>query len=369
MRLKKTLFIFVTIIAFVFNCNKKEKGFFTVEVIDGVRHVYNYKPQWGDEPKFTLEFARKIGVFEGPDENYMFYYPDYVAKDKNGILYIVDTGNHRIQKFDAQGNYLATIGREGEGPGEFYSPSILEFDAQGNLIVISRLGRSPSFDSQIKVLNVEGKELRRYTTIKDIGPLRLLKSGNLVMGPKYAGYPYRGETFEKKDMLIRIYNFEGNLLEAFVEPVIRSEFVNTSIVFTVDLMDNIYLTYPNRNLIEKYTAEGKLLMQIRRQLNYLEEKKSGSRTEPSMMSECIDIDKKGRIWVMTRRRQLTGDERLSLETEVDYYELEIFDKEGILLGKIPMDFYFDKFRIIDERIYFIDPTRAMCVYEYKIVEK
>jgi len=46
-----------------------------IEYEDGVRIIHNDKPIWGDNPKVSLEFVRQIGVFEGPDENYMFYLP------------------------------------------------------------------------------------------------------------------------------------------------------------------------------------------------------------------------------------------------------------------------------------------------------
>ena len=37
-----------------------------VEVIDGVRHVHNTAPKWGESPKISLEFVRKFGEFYKP---------------------------------------------------------------------------------------------------------------------------------------------------------------------------------------------------------------------------------------------------------------------------------------------------------------
>jgi hypothetical protein len=57
----------------------------------------------------------------------------------------LDSGNHRIQKFDKDGNYLQTIGRKGEGPGEFMRPFRIFLDEQGN-IYVSEIRKLNLFD-------------------------------------------------------------------------------------------------------------------------------------------------------------------------------------------------------------------------------
>ncbi|MDE2795314.1 MAG: 6-bladed beta-propeller [Gemmatimonadota bacterium] len=42
-----------------------------------------------------------------------------VAFDASGNLYILDSGNYRVVVIDPQGRFVKTIGRAGEGPGEF----------------------------------------------------------------------------------------------------------------------------------------------------------------------------------------------------------------------------------------------------------
>ena len=124
----------------------------------------------------TLEFVRKIGDIEAPDENTAFYLPSDVAVDKEGNIYILDTGNHRLQKFNPQGEFLITIGRQGQGPGEFYFPSSVSLDPQGNIYV------ADPYNKRIEVLSPEGKEIKTIRLQEEGGEkIRCRTDGQLVL--------------------------------------------------------------------------------------------------------------------------------------------------------------------------------------------
>ncbi|RMH05045.1 MAG: hypothetical protein D6704_10190 [Nitrospirae bacterium] len=83
------------------------------------------------------------GSFDGA-----FFYPRGLAVDFVGNIYVADEGNHRIQKFDARGNFLIKWGKEGSGPGQFKSPWGVACDALGNVYVVdSGNHRVQKFDS------------------------------------------------------------------------------------------------------------------------------------------------------------------------------------------------------------------------------
>ena len=65
-----------------------------------------------------------------------FRVPDAVRVDPGGtLLFVSDQRNHRIQVFDLDGVFQYTIGSFGSGPGELREPEDLTFDAEGNLVV------------------------------------------------------------------------------------------------------------------------------------------------------------------------------------------------------------------------------------------
>jgi hypothetical protein len=64
-------------------------------------------------------FERMWPVHQQP---WFFAFPGGIATDKNGNVFIADTGNHRIQKLTSDGQLVTKWGSQGSGAGEFDSP-------------------------------------------------------------------------------------------------------------------------------------------------------------------------------------------------------------------------------------------------------
>ena len=64
--------------------------------------------------------VRKFG--SNGRNNGQFSYPRGVAFDSQNHLYVVDSGNDRVQKFDTNGNYLLQFGSEGASDGQLNNP-------------------------------------------------------------------------------------------------------------------------------------------------------------------------------------------------------------------------------------------------------
>ncbi|MBI2953768.1 MAG: DUF11 domain-containing protein [Chloroflexi bacterium] len=65
-----------------------------------------------------------------------FSYPEGVAVDGNGNVYVLDGANGRIQKFDADGSFIAKWNSSGSDDGQFSSPSGVAVDGSRNVYVV-----------------------------------------------------------------------------------------------------------------------------------------------------------------------------------------------------------------------------------------
>ncbi|MFC1733182.1 NHL repeat-containing protein [candidate division KSB1 bacterium] len=354
---------------------------FTVEVIDGVRHVHNHTPQWGNEPKVKLEFVQKIGELEGEDENYLFYHPGSVVRDSSGNIYVVDTGNCRIQVFNENGVYLKTIGRKGQGPGEFELPRNLFFHSDGNLYV-----GEPNY-SRIIVLSPEGKEIRRINLDNRHDIVRFMRSGRMVM-PADVSEMLESQVMVEDAPLASLLDVDGSLLKEFGHTQ-NFDDVNIYIYanlcdFALDSGDNIYLTMFFQNRIEKYTPGGDMVFHADRVINFepkygLDNRQieAGGQTfnipvmHFTLVSWGIAIDPDDRVWVRSYKKEteFTIPRELDEEDDVsDYLEFQLYDTDGVWLDSVPAPQEGSPV-IIGDRLFLVDTDMEMCVYEYKIVEK
>jgi len=377
-----------------------------VETVEGVRVVHNEKSgKWGKNPQVSLEFVRTIGELETEDENIAFHIPSDIAVDDQGNIYVLDAGNHRIQKFDPEGKYLATFGRRGQGPAEFYLPSSLVLNHQGYMYI------SDSQNRRVQILKPDGTEHKTITFHQTSpGIVRLNSPGELVMGKggimiRIGGGPSDSEGLPK---LIKVLDLEGNVQREFGEAKkFRDEQISNAgnnFHFVLDQDDNVYIAFDFQNRIEKYSPEGQLLWSSDRDLSYSTDlsklkadvKRSGGNINIQMpdMNRCsngIAVDSAGRVWVVNLKRQMKEEERvgqhmsvmntggqrtMSLKYEgatdlrkTDMYQLEVYDQEGILLGTLPLTHFVDDIWIMKDRVFMLDKMRGAQFYEYRIIEK
>ncbi|MFC1529866.1 6-bladed beta-propeller [Gemmatimonadota bacterium] len=97
---------------------------FEVTVVEGVtRAVSSSVPKYS-EPLFEYEEVLWLNQDYDRPESLLNRVGQTILGD-DGCFYLVDYGDQRIVVFDSEGEYSHSIGREGEGPGEFRYPSIL----------------------------------------------------------------------------------------------------------------------------------------------------------------------------------------------------------------------------------------------------
>jgi len=375
-----------------------------IETVDGVRIVHNRgEGIWEKSPRIALEKICAIGDIEAESEEVAFYMPLDMALDADGNLYVLDTGNHRIQKFSPEGVYLATLGRQGQGPGEFNFPGSLDIDEAGGLIVASPYGQ------KIQFLDMSGVETGSLTLQEIISEYFRASGTDLLVSAVRRQPPMPDDEDQKKslDPLLQFMDREGKVVKTFGKPRdYKHGFVNAkgnNVRFTIGGDGSICVTFRFQNRIDKYSADGEILWQAERDLNYnarkpltkgtIERNASGGISMHSPQfntcSEAVAVDEGGRIWVVTLERQLKDEEEAGTNTSIsrgdqgttlsmrpwsedeippttDAYVLEVFDAEGVLLQRFPLDHYADVLRTSGDRLYILDKIRRMQVHVYRI---
>jgi sugar lactone lactonase YvrE len=104
----------------------------------------------------TLKLLRRIGT--GGKNHYLttpgdFGAPQGVAVDQDGNVYVTDTLNNRVEIFDADGAFISTFGKNGDGPGYFARPKGIAIDSDGHIWVADEM------QDRLQVFNREGQLL------------------------------------------------------------------------------------------------------------------------------------------------------------------------------------------------------------------
>lgn len=371
-----------------------------IETVDGVRIVHNKKGGvWGGDPKVSIELVRKIGDVDTDDENLAFSSPLDMAVDGAGGIYILDSGNQRIQVFGPDGKYLRTIGRRGQGPGEFENPNSISIDRQGNLHVLD------GAQKRIQVFTPRGDVLKTIPLTKlRVDRLRLLGSGAMVVRG-YEDFGMGGIPKEQdKPKLVKLLGPDLGIIGEFGEPFDYGEavtnLVGNSCEFEVDSEDHVYLGFLYQNRVEKYSPDGRMLWRADRELNYSTKLIEKGRQEvtpnstrffgPKLNRVAVGlaVDGHGRTWVVTCDRQIKKEEEVTImmsgsvnggstrqivgDTDLrktNMYKLEVFGPDGVLLGAILLTHFVDGIWIRQDRLFLLDRDRGVCFYECKIIEK
>lgn len=87
---------------------------------------------WGTEATVVPEVT--IGQLDGPEE-YLFGSIGSIAVADDGTIYVLDLQAQHVRVFDSLGGYVETLGRRGEGPGEFTSAEAIAVLPDGRLAV------------------------------------------------------------------------------------------------------------------------------------------------------------------------------------------------------------------------------------------
>jgi DNA-binding beta-propeller fold protein YncE len=91
-------------------------------------------------PQLLTKWGGGLGPGHASDpraqEPGQFRSPWGIVVDGQGDVFVSDTGNQRIQKFDREGNFITQWGGFGNGDGQFNFPYGVAVDARGSVFVV-----------------------------------------------------------------------------------------------------------------------------------------------------------------------------------------------------------------------------------------
>jgi DNA-binding beta-propeller fold protein YncE len=137
----------------------------------------------------SFKLLRKIGTTGRNHElttEGNFGGPFGAAVDKDGNLYVTDMLNNRVEVFDAEGNYVRTWGKTGDGVGEFGRPKGIAVDCDGHIWVVDQaLDRVTIFANQGMPLLAFGTHGKVASQFKGIVGITIDKDNRVFTVEQY----------------------------------------------------------------------------------------------------------------------------------------------------------------------------------------
>jgi hypothetical protein len=162
----------------------------------------NFIPMESRAEKQSLKFTKNLVIGKNSgDSNFIFSAISDIDLDNEGNIYILDTMDYRIQKFDDQGTFHNSIKlKRGQGPEELSFSPIMAVTPKGEIAIMDRMAR------KILIYNIDGT-FKRFFKL-DFYPIDLeyYADGYLAL---------LGLTNEK---IIHIFDLEGQKKQSFGEP-------------------------------------------------------------------------------------------------------------------------------------------------------
>ena len=174
-------------------------------------------------------------------------WPEEVAIDSSGNVYVVDFSNHQVQKFDSNGLLLTMWGSLGSGPGQFSNPSGVAIDSSGNVYVTDR-STSPiqKFDSNGLFLTRWGSAASGPGQLVNVNGIAIDQSNNVYV---VSTSTYRIQKFDSNGAYLGGWGSFGSAPGQF----------NGLLSVAIDSSGNVYTLEEGNNRIQKFDSNGAYL--------------------------------------------------------------------------------------------------------------
>ncbi|MFL5731561.1 MAG: DUF2298 domain-containing protein, partial [Chloroflexia bacterium] len=229
-------------------------------------------PQGASGPPAGLFDMGQAGAGNG-----QFDLPRGIARDAKGNFFVADTQNERIEKFDSSGKWLLAFGSTGTGNGQFApigpdaqgtGPGGVAVDSAGNVYVADTWNhRVQKFDSSGKFLAQWGSFLNLSDPNSANEPnknARFYGPRGIAVGPD--GDLYVTDTGNKRVLVFDTNGSPKRQISSGASPDrVAPQYpfnkpgeLNEPVGVAVDKSGNVYVADTNNHRIQKFDAAGKL---------------------------------------------------------------------------------------------------------------
>jgi len=216
---------------------------------------------WDEKPRKTFGLLEDLFVAGDDEENgLIFGRISDVAVDSRDRILILDGGFVRVTIYDPDSMVVRTIGRKGEGPGEFNQPTAIAVDAEDRIYVASQGGR-------IGIFAPDGKWIEEFRN-QYLGGF-VIDMETVPGGLYVACYDY----VDKK--VVHRYDANHRYVSSFsdswsaVKPTPPGELWAQGARIDVDAKGFVYYTQFTPYEIRKFSPDGQLLLTIHRENDYM----------------------------------------------------------------------------------------------------
>jgi sugar lactone lactonase YvrE len=183
-----------------------------------------------------------------------FHWPYGIAVDSStGNVYVADSLNYRIQKFDSNGNFITKWGSEGTGDGQFNAPYISVDSSRGNVYVLDATNhRIQKFDTSGNFITKWGSEGTGDGQFKDPEDIAVDSStGNVYV-------------LDTINHLIQKFDSDGNFLTKWGSyGMVEAKQFDRPNGITVDSLGNLYVVDNGNGNIKKFDSNGNIITKWR----------------------------------------------------------------------------------------------------------
>ncbi len=194
-------------------------------------------------------FAESLRWIMWPDRSYHFSSPTGIAVDASGNVYVADRSDHRIQKFDSDGNYLTQWGYYGNGEGQFKYPSGVAVDASGNVYV------ADTSNCRIQKFDPDGNWLTQWGYFGS-GDGQFINPSGITVDS--SGNVYVADSGNNR---IQKFDSDGNYLTQWGSSGSGDGQFDSPWGIAVDALGNVYVSDLHNERIQKFDSSGGYLIQ------------------------------------------------------------------------------------------------------------